>query len=76
VLALLGGVVGLALAFGLTDAVRHGPSFIQAMKTLAITPDVAGALLVTAFVIGIVSSFVPAFNASRTPILDSLRNAG
>ena len=76
VLSLLGGVVGLALALGLTDAVRHGPSFIQAMKTLTITPDVAGALLVTAFVIGIVSSFVPAFNASRTPILDSLRNSG
>jgi putative ABC transport system permease protein len=76
VLSLLGGVVGLALAVALTAAVRNGPSFIQAMKTLTITPDVGAALLVVAFVIGIASSFVPAFNASRTPILDSLRNSG
>ena len=51
VLALLGGGVGLLLAFGRTDIVRHGPSFIQAMKTLSITPDVAGALLALAFLI-------------------------
>src|SRR5271165_5714132 len=75
-LSLLGGVVGLLLAVGLTNVVRHGPSFIQAMKTLSITPDVGGALLLVAVLIGIVSSFIPAFNASRTPILESLRNSG
>jgi ABC-type antimicrobial peptide transport system permease subunit len=46
------------------------------MKTLTITPDVGAALLVLAVFIGIASSFIPAFNASRTPILESLRNAG
>jgi ABC-type antimicrobial peptide transport system permease subunit len=46
------------------------------MKTLSITPDVAGALLALAVFIGITSSFVPAFNASRTSILDSLRSSG
>ena len=76
VLSLLGGAIGLLLAVGLTTVVRNGPSFIQAMKTLTITPDVAGALLVVAFVIGIASSFIPAFNAARTPILESLRNSG
>ena len=76
VLALLGGGVGLLLAIGMTDAVRHGPSFMQAMKTLSITPDVGGALLVLAFFIGVASSLVPAYNASRTGILDSLRNSG
>jgi putative ABC transport system permease protein len=76
VLSLLGGVVGLMLAVGLTVIVRNGPSFIQAMKTLTITPDVGGALLVLSFVIGVASSFIPAYNASRTPILDSLRNSG
>jgi putative ABC transport system permease protein len=75
-LSLLGGIVGLALAVGLTNVVRNGPSFIQAMKTLTITPDVGAALLAAAFVIGIASSFIPAFNASRTPILESLRNSG
>ncbi|MGA3203648.1 MAG: ABC transporter permease [Bryobacteraceae bacterium] len=76
VLSLLGGIVGLLLAVGLTGVVRNGPSFIQAMKTLAITPDVGAALLAAAFVIGIASSFIPAFNAARTPILESLRNSG
>ena len=76
VISLLGGIVGLLLALGLTNVVRHGPSFIQAMKTLTITPDVGGALLVLAVIIGMASSFIPAYNASRTPILDSLRNSG
>jgi putative ABC transport system permease protein len=76
VLSLLGGCIGLLLAVGLTTVVRNGPSFIQAMKTLSITPDVGGALLVLAFIIGVASSFIPAFNASRTPILESLRNSG
>ncbi len=76
VLSLLGGCVGLLLAVGLTTVVRNGPSFIQAMKTLSITPDVGAALLGLAFVIGVASSFIPAFNASRTPILESLRNSG
>jgi hypothetical protein len=55
---------------------RNAPSFLQALKTLRITPDVGAALLVVAFIIGVASSFVPAYNASRTPILDSLRNSG
>jgi putative ABC transport system permease protein len=76
VLSLLGGGIGLLLALGLTNVVRNGPSFIQAMKTLSITPDVGGALLVLAFIIGVASSFIPAFNAARTPILESLRNSG
>jgi putative ABC transport system permease protein len=76
VLSLLGGAIGLLLAVGLTNVVRNGPSFIQAMKTLTITPDVGATLLVLAFIIGVASSFIPAFNASRTPILESLRNSG
>src|ERR1700722_2477783 len=76
VLSLLGGIIGLLLAVGLTGGGGHGPSFIQAMKTLTITPDVGAALLVLSFIIGVASSFIPAFNASRTPILESLRNSG
>jgi putative ABC transport system permease protein len=75
-LSLLGGIVGLTLSFGLTSMVRNGPSFLQAMKTLSITPDIGGGLLVLAVFIGVSSSFIPAFNASRTPILVSLRNSG
>jgi putative ABC transport system permease protein len=75
-LSLLGGVIGLALAFGLTGVARSGPSFVQALKTLSITPEVGSALLALALFIGVASSFIPAYNASRTPILESLRNSG
>lgn len=75
-LSLLGGIVGLGLSILLTGAVRSGPSFLQALKTLSITPDIGGLLLLVAVFIGVTSSFIPAFNASRTPILVSLKNAG
>jgi putative ABC transport system permease protein len=74
IISLIGGGVGLLLAILLTGAVRNGPSFVQTMKTLSITPDVGALLIGIAFVIGVASSFVPAYNASRTPILDALNN--
>jgi putative ABC transport system permease protein len=43
---------------------------------LSVTPIVALICLGVALLIGIVSSFIPAFNAARTNILDSLRYAG
>lgn len=76
VISLLGGIIGLVLAVGLTGVIRSGPTFLQQMKTLSITPDIGLLLLVVAFIIGVASSFIPAFSASRTPILDSLRNTG
>jgi putative ABC transport system permease protein len=75
-LSVFGGFLGLLLSLGLTAVVRQGPSFMQAMKTLSITPDIGAGLLGLALVIGVVSSFIPAFNASRTSILVSLRNSG
>ena len=75
IISILGGAIGLFLASGLTAAVRSGPTFMQQMKTLAITPDVAAICLGLAFFIGVISSFLPAWSASRTPILDSLRSA-
>jgi putative ABC transport system permease protein len=76
VISLLGGAIGLALATGLTTVIRNGPTFLQQMKTLSITPDVGSLLLGVALVIGVASSFVPAWTASRTPILDALRSEG
>ncbi len=76
VISLLGGAIGLALATGLTAVIRNGPTFLQQMKTLSITPDVGALLLGVALVIGVASSFIPAWTASRTPILDALRSEG
>jgi putative ABC transport system permease protein len=76
VLSLAGGVIGCGLAQLLTVAVRQMPGFIGEFKTLTILPPVAALLLLIAVLIGVVSSFVPAWTASRTNIVDSLRYAG
>ena len=56
--------------------VRNSPGgdFMPALRTLSITPDVGLACLAGALVIGLLSSFVPAWNASRTSILEALRS--
>jgi putative ABC transport system permease protein len=76
VISMVGGVIGLMFASLLTALIRKGPAFMAAMRTLSITPDVAAISLVLAVVIGVGSSLIPAWNAARTSILESLRNAG
>ena len=75
-ISLLGGFFGYLIAIGLTWLVRQGPAIMPQLKTLSMQPQVAIMLFVAAVVIGMVSSFIPAWNASRTPILDSLRYSG
>ena len=76
VLSLFGGILGCGLAQLLTSAIRQMPGFIGEFKTLTIVPPVAVALLIASLVIGLASSFIPAWTASRTNILDSLRYTG
>lgn len=76
-IALLGGIAGLVLAGFVTVAVgRFAELFNQQLHGLSVTPAVAIICLAVALFIGAVSSFIPAFNAARTNILDSLRYAG
>jgi putative ABC transport system permease protein len=76
-IALLGGIAGLVLAGFVTVAVgRFAELFNQQLHGLSVTPAVAIICLAVALFIGVVSSFIPAFNAARTNILDSLRYAG
>jgi putative ABC transport system permease protein len=73
VLAVAGGAIGLGIAAGLCGLVRKAPGFIGQLKTLSIHPPVALACLGVAVVIGLISSAVPAWNASNTPIVEALR---
>jgi putative ABC transport system permease protein len=76
-IAMIGGVVGLVFAFLLTAMVRKAAgSFMPQLHHLSITPVTALMALGVALLIGIVSSFIPAWNAARTNILDSLRYSG
>jgi len=71
-LALVGGALGLVLASILCSFVRRAPAFIGQLKTLSIQPQVALSVSRSA-AIGLVSSFVPAWGAARTPIVEALR---
>lgn len=75
-LSFIGGVLGYALAMLLTGVIRQAPAFFTELKTLTIVPPVAVLLLVVAVLIGLLSSLVPAWHASRTNIIDSLRYSG
>lgn len=76
-IALIGGIVGLGLAQLLTSVVgKVGQTFVQQLHGLSMTWTTASIALAVAMLIGLVSSFIPAWNAARTNILDSLRFTG
>lgn len=74
VLTLIGGVIGLGLASALCFAMR--PAFGLFIPGLSMTAPVAVFSLVLAVLLGMFSSLLPAWGASRTTILDSLRFSG
>jgi putative ABC transport system permease protein len=76
-IAMIGGVIGLLFAALLTVVVRRAAgSFMPQLHNLSIDPVTAVIALGVALAIGVISSFIPAWNAARTNILDSLRYAG
>lgn len=74
VLSLIGGALGIFLASLLTGVVREMPAFLDQLRYLRLTPSVAMLCLAIAGVIGLVSAFIPAFQASRLPILEALKS--
>jgi putative ABC transport system permease protein len=77
VISVIGGVVGVLLAELLILFVRKTVALYQpALHDMAISIPVGLICVALALVIGLASSFVPAWNAARTNILDSLRYAG
>lgn len=76
VIAAIGGVIGALLAGGLCTFVRNFPYTQAFFRNLFFTPGVAATAIATALLIGFISAFVPAYGASRTSIIDSLRYAG
>ncbi|MBV9082706.1 MAG: ABC transporter permease [Acidobacteriaceae bacterium] len=76
-IALIGGVIGLVLAIGLATGIgRIHQSYVGQLHHMTLTPLTALLCVAVAAFIGFVSSFVPALNAARTNIIDSLRYAG
>lgn len=73
VIALIGGALGLALASGLCAMIRSLPSTFADLSRLSVTPSVAAICLLVAGMIGLISSFIPAWGASRRPIIEALK---
>lgn len=75
-ISLAGGLLGVGLASLLVLGVRQAPMMFSELKTLSVTPGVAALCLLVAVMIGLISSAIPAWNAARTSILESLRHSG
>ncbi|MBS1786604.1 MAG: FtsX-like permease family protein [Acidobacteria bacterium] len=73
IIALIGGAVGIALASGLCALIRTLPSTFADLSQLRVTFSVAAICLLVAGMIGLISSFIPAWGASRRPIIDALK---
>ncbi len=72
-ISLLGGIVGLALTVLLCAWMREMPSTMADMTRLRTPAWVLTTSLAVAVVIGFVSSIIPAYSASRRPIIEAMR---
>jgi putative ABC transport system permease protein len=73
-IATLGGALGIVLASLLCGVVRQGPAFSDDLKHLSIQPPVGVACVLVAAFIGLISAFIPAWNAARVSIVEALRS--
>ncbi len=72
-ISFIGGIVGLAIANGLIAMLRTLPSTFVNMSTLTVPPWVTIFCLLIAVTIGVISSIIPAWGASRRSIVEALK---
>ena len=76
-LSLLGGVLGLLLAFaGLRVLLRLGPNTLPRLNEIGIDARVLGFTLAVSFITGIVFGLAPALRSSRIDLNDALKQSG
>lgn len=73
-ISIAGGAVGFLLSTFLTSGIRKSPAGFFLPPIHPFDPSVAAACIAVAMVIGLLSSFVPAWGAARTPIVEALRS--
>lgn len=72
-MSLVGGVLGLVLANAACAVLRSAPSTYVDMSRVVLPASMWSICLAVAAMIGILGSAVPAWNASRRPIVEALR---
>jgi putative ABC transport system permease protein len=73
-ISFIGGLIGCGFAELLCHVVRGGAAFNDDLTRLSLNIPVTLTCLAVALAIGLVSSFIPAWSASRTSILEALRS--
>ena len=74
-LALVGGLIGVGLAYGLIFIVTHSPQFFS-FYNLKVTPGMWASALFVSGLVGLMSSLIPSYHASQVDIVDGLRHIG
>src|SRR5271154_333826 len=75
-LAVAGGVLGIVAAIPLISAMTHKFIGLGIPLDMKVNPTTAALSLFAALALGVVSGYLPAFNASRMNIVDGLRHIG
>ncbi len=75
-IALIGGIIGVLFAGLLASGISHAHVPFINLHSMGLNVFTVSICLGIALFIGLVSSLIPAINAARTNILDSLRYAG
>jgi putative ABC transport system permease protein len=73
-ISLMGGAAGYLISVGLTGGISRSPYGGMLPPIDSFAPSVAVACMLTAGVIGVASSLVPALGASRISIVNALRS--
>jgi putative ABC transport system permease protein len=74
-LALAGGMIGVGLAYLLIYAVTHSPQFFS-FYNLKVTLGMWVAALFVSGLVGLISSLLPSYHASKVNIVEGLRHIG
>ncbi len=75
-LSVIGGLLGIASTVLLTLFLSKSPVAVGVPAGFRVTPATMLVALVVAAFVGLLSGFVPAYNASRTSIVEGLRHIG
>ncbi len=75
-LAVAGGVLGILLAIPVIWFLTRGFIALGVPLAMKVNPPAAGLSMLVALTLGLVSGYLPAYNASRMDIVDGLRHIG
>jgi len=75
IVALMGGLAGVLAGIGVMNIFAHSPN-AGFFSTIKVTPATMAAALFVAGMVGLISSLIPSYHASRVDIVEGLRYIG